>query len=94
MMFFVYHPAPFSSLSYNTFFVDTPSLRNSIIVVALNKQGYMENNVVEPDQLCQMLEIERRQVTPITTLISCNARLGAGVLDIFTFLAGALPWSE
>lgn len=54
----------------------------------------MESNVVEPDQLCQMLEIERRQVMPITTLISCNARLGAGVLDIFTILAGALPWSE
>lgn len=54
----------------------------------------MEKNVVEPDQLCQTLELEQAPVVPITTVISCNARLGAGVLDIFTFLAGALPWAE
>lgn len=54
----------------------------------------MEKNVVEPDMLCQQLELDSRAPQPITAVLSCNARLGAGVLDIFTFLAGAMPWAE
>lgn len=64
-----------------------------MIVVALNKQGYNEKDVTDPEQLCTLLDLDRCPAT-LTAVVSCNARLGAGVLDIFTFLAGALPWEE
>ena len=61
-----------------------------MFVLALNKQGYNERNVVEPSDLCMRLDIDEERFDPTVAIMSCNARLGAGVLDIFNVLAGAL----
>ncbi|EGD80203.1 hypothetical protein PTSG_10881 [Salpingoeca rosetta] len=64
------------------------------IIRALTSQGYNEKSVVEPHELCTRLDLVHRTFDPLVAVMSCNARLGAGVLDIFNVLAGCLPWSE
>jgi hypothetical protein len=111
----------------------TAALSKTMIIVALNKQGYMEKGafstpfsllpvpvplrspplvstqapgwkalsqggwvgetgVTEPGQLCVMLGLETR-VEPMTMIVSCNARLGAGVLEIINLVATSVVLS-
>jgi GTPase SAR1 family protein len=65
-------------------------LDDVVFVIVANKQGYMERDNIEPDELTARLGIDHRYKRNVA-FITCNARLGAGVLDVFQYIAATVP---
>jgi hypothetical protein len=67
-------------------------LLDSIVVVAANKQEVDQAGIIAgPDELLETLDMDQPFDRSVA-FVTCSGKTGAGVVEILSFLAAALPW--
>ncbi len=59
-------------------------------MVAANKQALDDSSHMEPDELLEQLDLDQT-FNRTVGFITCSCKLGAGVVNIISFIGGAIP---